>query len=81
MSTKLTTAIICVILYFCINPRKNAFRRNVGHEREASRHQQWGQHANRLELFLARDRNKLSIFALQVFRGAASALESWIEGG
>lgn len=46
---------------------------------EASRHQQWGQHANRLELFLAQERNKLSIFALQVFPGAASALESWTE--
>lgn len=38
-----------------------------------------GQHANRLELFLAQERDKLSIFALQVFRGAAPALESWNE--
>lgn len=38
-----------------------------------------GQHANRLELFLAQERDKLSIFALQVFQGAAPALESWKE--
>lgn len=38
-----------------------------------------GQHATRLELFLAQERNKLSIFALQAFGGAASALESWIK--
>lgn len=48
-------------------------------EEQASRDQQRGRHANRLELFLAQERDKLSIFALQVFRGAAPALESWNE--
>lgn len=51
----------------------------MAEEEQASRDQQRGQHANRLELFLAQERDKLSIFALQVFRGAASALESWSE--
>lgn len=45
---------------------------------QSSRDQQRGQHDNRLELFLAQEGDKLSIFALQVFQGA-SALEFWRE--
>lgn len=51
----------------------------MAEEKQASRDQQRGQHANRLELFLAQEIDNLSIFALQGFRGPAAALESWNE--